>query len=372
MPPAAAAVETGRLPTAVPGAPPRLPWPASGQAALATTSGVSFGASGSDRPVPIASLTKVMTAYVVLADHPLAPGASGPYLVVGAGDAGAWLARKTQGQSVLPVTAGEHLSELQALEALLVPSADNIARLLSVYDSGTEAAFVSKMNRTARALGMSHTVYADPSGLDPASRSTPADQIKLAEAALRVPVLAAVVAMPSVTLPEAGTVDNYNTLLGGDGFEGVKTGSTNAAGGCLMFAATRTIDTQAVTVVGAVLDQRGGPYVAAAVRAARALTDAAFAALAPRAVLPAGTAVVRVGAAGQHTFAVTTTALTSIDPPGTPVTLSVSPPGLPATVAGTTVATVTLHAPDTTETTTAEIREPLPAPSLVWRLHQLL
>src|SRR5205814_7710540 len=130
--------------------------------------------------------------------------------------------------SIVPIVAGEELTELQALQALLLPSANNVAAVLARWDAGSEARFVARMNATAQSLGMSHTRYTDPSGFDDATVSTAADQVRLIDRAMRVPVFAGIVATPSATLPVAGTVHNTNTLLGHDGFVGVKTGSDDA------------------------------------------------------------------------------------------------------------------------------------------------
>src|SRR5581483_7714068 len=101
-----------------------------------------------------------------------------------------------------------------------------------VWDAGSEDRFVARMNAVARALGMTHTRYTDPSGYDDATVSTAADQVRIVVSAMRVPAFAEIVAMPATTLPCAGTVRNTDTLLGRDGFVGVKTGSDDAAGGC--------------------------------------------------------------------------------------------------------------------------------------------
>ena len=363
----------GPLSVIVPGAPLRLPWPTQGEAALVTTAGLSLGRSGSTAAVPIASLTKVMTAYVIVADHPLPAGQVGPDLTITPAEAAQLSAQLREGQSVLIVHAGERLSERQALQALLIPSANNIAAALARFDAGTPGAFTAKMNATALHLGMVHTHYAGPSGYNPASTSTPGDQLLLARAALGVPTLAAIVAEPAVTLPGVGTVANYNTLAGHDGYQGIKTGSTAAAGGCLLYAVIRNIAGTPVTFLGAVLGQRHGPYIAAAIDSARALTDAAFAALYPRTVLPAGTPVLDIGQAGQHTIAITSTALTTIDPPGTLATVALTVSRSPANLArDQPIATITLHAAGTTSTGAVRIATPLPPPTLTWRLIHLL
>ena len=128
-----------------------------------------LGAHGGSAPVPIASLAKIMTAYVVLRDHPLPAGGSGPAITVTAADAAAYASDQRQGQSVVKVAAGEKLTERQALEAMLIPSGNNIASMLARWDAGSEGAFVAKMNARARSLGLRSTRYADASGADPAT-----------------------------------------------------------------------------------------------------------------------------------------------------------------------------------------------------------
>jgi D-alanyl-D-alanine carboxypeptidase (penicillin-binding protein 5/6) len=231
--------------------------------------------------VPIASLTKVMTAFVVLRDHPLSGTDNGPTLTVTAAEAAAYPAEVAKNESLVPVNAGEVLTERQALQALLLPSADNIARILARWDAGDVAAFLARMNTTAASLGMVNTRYTDPSGYDAATRSTAADQVTLGDRAMKIPTLAQIVAMPIATIPVAGTVHNLNTALGQDGIVGVKTGSTRAAGGCLLFAARHTVDGHTVTIIGAVLGQQGASMyglpqaLAASQRLVQATTSAA-------------------------------------------------------------------------------------------------
>ena len=232
-------------------------WPGSGQAAVSTTIGDVTPSSGGQHPVPIASVTKIMTALVVLDREPLAVGDEGGTLTITAADVLDTARRAARSESVVTLRAGERLSERQALLALLLPSANNVAHVLAVRTAGSEPAFVDLMNARARGLGMSRTTYADASGVDPASRSTAADQTVLARAALQDPTFAWLVAQPSVVLPSAGRVRSTNRLLGHQGFVGLKTGSTTPAGGCVVFAAWREVDGRPRLVVGAVLGQRG-------------------------------------------------------------------------------------------------------------------
>jgi serine-type D-Ala-D-Ala carboxypeptidase (penicillin-binding protein 5/6) len=120
---------------------------------------------------------------------------------------------------------------------------------------------------------MPRTRYTDPSGYDDATVSTAADQVRVVDRAMRLPAFASIVATPSATLPVAGTVHNTNTLLGHDGFVGVKTGSTAAAGGCFAFRAIRFIDGKRTTITGVVLGQPGYDRIAAGPMAADAIVD---------------------------------------------------------------------------------------------------
>ncbi len=181
--------------------------------------------------------------------------------------------RRRQQESVVSIAQGEQLTELQALQALLVPSANNIAAVLARWAAGSADRFVARMNATARSLGMTHTRYTEPSGYDDTTVSTAADQVRIVDRAMRLPVFASIVASPSAAVPVAGTVHNTNILLGYHGFVGVKTGSDNEAGGCFAFRAIRWIDGKPTTITGVVLGQPGHDRVAAGLVAADAMVD---------------------------------------------------------------------------------------------------
>jgi D-alanyl-D-alanine carboxypeptidase (penicillin-binding protein 5/6) len=256
-----------------------LAWPGEGEAAVAVDGVGNLGASGGSDPVPIASLAKVMTAYLVLKDDPLGPGEQGFEITIGPGDVEDLERRRELGQSVVPVEAGEVLSERQALEALLLPSANNVAALLAVHEAGSVEAFVEEMNEAAAELGMRDTDYTDPSGFDDTTVSTATDQLKVGRAAMADPTFAEIVAMPATVLPVAGEVTNFNALVGHEGFIGIKTGSDEAAGGCLLFAKRVHVNGHPRTIFGAVLGQRDGDLVDAALTSARALAASAAATL---------------------------------------------------------------------------------------------
>jgi serine-type D-Ala-D-Ala carboxypeptidase (penicillin-binding protein 5/6) len=251
---------------------PGTVWPAHGQAAVQVGQS-QVQAGPNQHAAPIASVAKVMTAYLVLRDHPLGLGGEGPTITLTDADVADTDRRRGREESVVSIAAGEQLTELQALQALLLPSANNIAVVLARWNSGSVNRFVDRMNATARSLGMTHTRYTDPSGYDDATVSTAADQVRIVERAMRLPVFASIVATPSATLPVAGTVHNTNTLLGHEGFVGVKTGSDDAAGGCFAFRAIRWIDGKRTTITGVVLGQRGHDQIAAGLVAADAMVD---------------------------------------------------------------------------------------------------
>jgi D-alanyl-D-alanine carboxypeptidase (penicillin-binding protein 5/6) len=265
------------------GTAPVLPWPAQGEAALFVDGIGEVGRSGGQSPLPMASTAKMMTAVVVLEDHPLALNEPGPTITVTRADVNTYYADRNQGESALPVVAGEQLSEYQLLQGLLLPSASNFAELLAAWDIGDVPAFVARMNTRAAALGMSATHYADVSGFSPLSVSIPADLIKLGQTAMLQPVFAQIVAQSQASLPVAGVVHNLDTLLGQGGVVGIKTGHTDQAGGCFVVAADLTVDGLPVRVYGAVMGQPNA--LAGAFTATSALLQGLVPALHARAVV---------------------------------------------------------------------------------------
>ena len=251
---------------------PATAWPAYGQAAVQIGQ-FPIHNGPNQHEAPIASVAKVMTAYIVLRDHPLTTGEEGPTITLTSDDVADTERRSAQRESIVPITDGEELSERQALQALLLPSANNIAIVLARWDSGSTKRFVSRMNSAARQLGMTHTRYTDPSGYDQRTVSTAADQLRVVDAALRLPAFAIIVTTSSATLPVAGAVRNTNTLLGRDGFVGVKTGSDHAAGGCFAFRAIRWVRGKLTAITGVVLGQPGYDLIDAGLGAAESIVD---------------------------------------------------------------------------------------------------
>jgi len=256
-------------------------WPTVGQGAY-QIGDQQPRASADQRPVPIASVAKVMTAVVVLKHRPLGTDAAGPAIVVSAADVADTARRRGQDQSIVTVAAGERLSERDALMALMLPSANNVAAMLARFVSGSIPAFVREMNRTADRLGMDDTTYTDPSGYDAHTVSTARDQLVLARVAAKDDTLAGIMNTQKYRLPVAGVVHNTDTLLGSGGFVGMKTGSDDDAGGCFMFRAYRSIDGVNTPIIGVVLGQHGHHLITAGLYAAKQLVDR----LAPQAAHP--------------------------------------------------------------------------------------
>ncbi len=223
----------------IPGTPPSLPWPSQGGGEVGIQNVGIIGGFNPNQQIPLASVAKIVTALVIVKDHPLSSGNDGPTLTLTPADASEYQTMLQQQDSVMAVVSGEKLNEYQLLEALLIPSADNIAVTLATWDAGSVPAFVAKMNAMAKSLGMVHTVFKDPSGLDTGTVGSAGDQVLAAQALLKNQVLSQIVAKPQATLPVVGVVYNVNYNVGHDGFVGIKTGSMGN-GGNLVFAATGT------------------------------------------------------------------------------------------------------------------------------------
>jgi serine-type D-Ala-D-Ala carboxypeptidase (penicillin-binding protein 5/6) len=354
------------------GVSPSLPWPTTGAAALSVEAAGSLGRAGSTQPVPIAGLAKVMTAYVVLRDHPLAPGAAGPSIPVTAATIGAAHEEAATQQSVVPVMAGETLTELEALEGLLVVAGNDIATLLAGWDATSTAAFVAKMNAVAHDVGLDSTRFTDPSGVDPGSVSTPSNMIRLGEAAMAIPAFRQIVAMPQVTLPLAGLVYNPDDDLGHDGIVGIKTGSDSAAGGCFLFEAQQTVAGRMFTLVGVVLGQYGTSPITTALYDAELLTHAAFAAVGTFPLVPPGHLVGRIVTPWSPSVPVTAGSSSMVGWAGLTVPVHVLLGKLPSVISigapiGVLVVTLGTQNLDLVLRTS----RPLAGPSAIWRLTRL-
>jgi D-alanyl-D-alanine carboxypeptidase (penicillin-binding protein 5/6) len=180
-----------------------------------------------NREVAIASTTKLMTAYVTLEDEPLNRMLRERYY-----DA-------TAGESLAGLAVGYRYSVADLLRAMLLPSGNDVAYSLALDVAGTIPDFVEQMNAAALKLGLTHTHFSTPIGLDtPDNYSSAVDLETLSFALMRDPFFAAVVRERSAYLPHGDEVDNTNDLLAYPFVVGIKTGHTQDAGYCLVGAAS--------------------------------------------------------------------------------------------------------------------------------------
>jgi D-alanyl-D-alanine carboxypeptidase (penicillin-binding protein 5/6) len=291
-----------------------MPWPNVGSAAVGASDLGLIATSGDVASAPAASVAKVMTALVVLADKPLGIGESGAVLTITDEDVLTYMTDAAEQQSVVLVAAGERLDEFQALEALLIPSGNNIAETLARWDAGSVTAFVAKMNHRATALHMTHTTFADPAGVSLQTVSTPSDLLAMGMAAMQQPVLAQIVGLPQTNLPVAGIAYNVNAALGQSGIIGIKTGSGLNVGANFLFAAAATVDGRPLTVYGCVMGQ---PTLDAAFNTAEALIRTMTAALRFRPIVNRNDAVGAYATAwGSRSDLLATQDVTLVEWPG--------------------------------------------------------
>jgi serine-type D-Ala-D-Ala carboxypeptidase (penicillin-binding protein 5/6) len=295
---------------------PPLPFPATGEGAVSIPSIGVVEASDAEKPVPVASLTKLMTAYVVLHDHPLAVNEPGPSATATQADVDDFALDAVSDDANAQVTLGEQITEQQLLGGLLVHSADNYADLLARWDAGSIPAFVAKMNAAAAALGMTQTHFADASGISQQSVSTAADILKVAAPDMANPVVASIVDNNSVTLPVAGTLSTYTPLLGLDGIIGVKSGYTDAAGGCDVVAVIRPVHGHRTLLLAAVTGQAGALALAQAGLHGLALVNAVQPLIGTSKMLGDGAVAAQVGAAGSSAAARTSASVSMLTWPG--------------------------------------------------------
>ncbi len=310
----------------VPTQPITLPWPTIGQAAVAVPSiGVNV-ASGPEQPVPVASLTKLMTAYVVLHDHPLELDQPGPTITVSQADVDDYNNDTVDDDANAQVTLNEQITEQQVLGGLLVHSADNYADLLARWDAGSIPAFVAKMNADRGAPR--HAALA----LRRRQRGRSGLAVDRLGHARRwppptwpMPTFASMVKMPSITLPVAGTISTYTPLLGLQGIIGVKSGFTNAAGGCDVIAVIRTVHGKPVLLLAAVTGQQGPVVLAQAGLHGLALVDALSPLIGSTSVVPGHQVAAHVTAAGTTVDARTASSASMLTWPGVSPTLAFQP-----------------------------------------------
>jgi D-alanyl-D-alanine carboxypeptidase (penicillin-binding protein 5/6) len=243
-------------------------WPGYGQAALGAKDYGLLETYGAQQAVPMASVAKAFTALAVLKQKPLKPGQDGPVITLTQTDLDSYESYFSRGGSLVPVALGEQITQRQALQALMLPSANNMADTLARWAFGSTDKYVSYANSFAGSVGLKNTRIADASGFSSETVSSAEDLVKLGRLVLANPTLSEIVAQDQAVIPVAGTIRSTNWLLGTEGINGIKTGNTDEAGGCYLFSAQRTIGGKPVQVIGAIM---GAPSLIEAIRSARVL-----------------------------------------------------------------------------------------------------
>lgn len=348
-------------PAAAPAAAPT--WPGSGSAAVAVQ-GIGAPVASTADAAPMASITKLVTALLVLEEMPLRVGEQGPDYAFTFRDRAEYYDYLADGQSALNVPVGETLSEYQMLQAMLIGSANNYADRLAARLWPNDTVFAAAAERYLTRHGLTGITVVDPSGFDPDNTADPASLVPLAERALANPVIAEIVATPAVKLPGAGTVENTNALLADPGVVGLKTGTLDRY--TLLAAKDVTIGDTPVRLYAVVLGQPNAKTRFAATRDLFAQLESEVQ-LVP--AVTAGTTAGRVTTAWGESVDVVAAAdapvvLWNGASPAATITLDLGG----SAEKGDVVGSLTVTGPLDTETVDLKLADDVEGPSPWWRL----
>jgi serine-type D-Ala-D-Ala carboxypeptidase (penicillin-binding protein 5/6) len=227
-----------------------------------------YASNGGNGALPMASISKLITAMVVLNARPLGSSGNGPTITWSKADSALYDKYFVLNATIAPMKNGSSMSEHDALETMLVVSACNYAEAMADWAFGSDAGFDSAAKRWMKANGLTGTTMVEPTGLDDRNTSTPSDMITLGKLAMANPAIAAMVAKSSLDVPSLAGMVNTNDLLGSDGVNGIKTGTLDTAGSDLLFSAVVPVGLpQPLTVVGIVLGGQDHGTVNSDVRA---------------------------------------------------------------------------------------------------------
>ncbi len=214
-----------------------------------------WAAGGGNGSRPIASISKLITALVVLKAKPLADTTDpGPMLTFDRADHALYDKYYVLGATIAAMPTGSSMSQRQALEAMLLVSACNYAEAVSTWAFGSQSAFLRATRDWLASNGLTATTIVEPTGIDPRNTSTPTDLIALAKIAMANPVIAQIVGMTTLQVPNIPPALNTNQLLGVEGITGLKTGTLEESGSNLLFSTTMDVGTsQPLSIVGVIL-----------------------------------------------------------------------------------------------------------------------
>jgi D-alanyl-D-alanine carboxypeptidase (penicillin-binding protein 5/6) len=233
---------------------PAVVLPTYGASAIAAADGEQIYAGRDlDTPRPIASIAKVVTALVVLAERPIEGDGPGASITLSAADSRLPARYAAINGTVAPAPAGAVVTQRQMIELMMVHSANNYAESLAVWGFGSVDAYLAAARRWLDGQGLASIRIADTTGFSPDNRATPRDLVALARLAAADPVVAAASARRTLTVPGIGTFENRNLALGTAGITGLKTGTLRVVGSNLLFSGTVTAADEPVDIVGVVI-----------------------------------------------------------------------------------------------------------------------
>ena len=324
--------------------------------------------SGSPDPRPIASISKLITALVILDAKPLASADDpGPTIAFGEADRDLFDKYYVQGATVAEMPRGTTMSLHDALATMLIPSASNYAEAVSTWAFGSQSGFVSAARSWLAENGLTGTTIVEPTGLSPRNTSTTSDMIAIGKLAAANPVIAQIAATPSITLPGPGTMTNTNGLLGTSGITGLKTGTLGENDYTLLYTATLDIGTDLpLNVTGVAL---GGFSRASVSTGVINLLDSIRAGF-HRVPLSArgdevGTYTTAWGSSGRMVVLDTADILTWSD---TPITVTMDTTAPETYEDGESVGSITWTAGPNTETARVALEGGIDQPDAWWRL----
>jgi D-alanyl-D-alanine carboxypeptidase (penicillin-binding protein 5/6) len=346
---------------------PVLEWPGYGASAIgAIDFPGTLAISGSTEPLPIASITKVITALVVLESKPLGLDEAGPDISFTSADVSLYTSYLHRNGKVEPVRAGIVLNQRQVMQLTLVASANNYTASLVNWAFGSEEAFLPVARAWLDAHDLNSTFLTDATGMNPENRATATDLIELGKIALADPIVSVLVDTEHISIPGVGEIDNTNDLLGEGGVRGIKTGTLDEAGACLLFAADYQIGSQLVTVIGVMLGGVDHPHLDQDIRELLATAQSGFHEVE---LTTAGTNFASYSTAwGDRSDVVATTGASVVLWADTPISLLVQAAPVTLDEAGTEVGSLSFSVGTRIVEVPLELKSEIDDPGTWWRL----
>jgi serine-type D-Ala-D-Ala carboxypeptidase (penicillin-binding protein 5/6) len=331
-----------------------------------TADGV-YASSGGNTPLPMASISKLVTALVILNAKPLGASGKGPTIAWTKADTALYDKYFVLNATIAAMKSGTSMSEHDALETMLVVSACNYAEAMADWAYGSNAGFISATKRWLEAHGLTGTTMVEPTGLDARNMSTPSDLIAIGKIAMADPNVAAMVGRTTLDVPALAGQPNTNDLLGSYGINGIKTGTLDSSGDDLLYSAVVPVGiAKPLTVIGVQLSGQTHQQVNLDTRALIKSIQAGF-------------HVVQFGQKGQIVGSYSTPwgakatmvlgkTASAMTWSNTPVTSQMTTTTLKSGANGQTVGSVTWTAGKTKVTVPVVLQGKIAGPSTWWRL----